>query len=333
MDDATAQLVDAGRLAAWLDARDLEAGAAIALHHLTGGQSNEMFVVERGGSRWVLRRPSGVALPRADEGLRREFRILTALEQTVVPHPAPVIHCDDPGVIGATFYLMAAVDGFRPDREALAVRDLDDAARRELALAMVDALAELHLVDHVALGLADLGRVDDFHERQVARWMKQLHSYGGRELPGVHRLASWLEANRPSSFRPTMMHADYHLMNVIVSEARPFRVAAIVDWETATIGDPLLDLAAFLRNSFSTPGTGWPAWDELIARYSQRTAIEVPDLTYYVHLSRFRLAVLLEGVYQRSLADPTRPVREEAGRYAVSLVEESVAGLGGAPGR
>lgn len=333
MDDATALLVDAGRLAAWLDDRGLETGAPITLQHLTGGQSNEMFVVERGASRWVLRRPSGVALPRADEGLRREFRILTALEHTAVPHPAPVAHCDDPAVIGATFYLMAAVDGFRPDRDALAARGLDDAARRELAMAMVDALAELHLVDHVALGLADLGRVDDFHERQVARWMKQLHSYGGRELPGVDRLASWLEANRPATFRPTLMHADFHLMNVIVTEARPFRVAAIVDWETATIGDPLLDLAAFLRNSFSTPGGGWPAWDELIAHYSGRTAIDVPDLTYYVNLSRFRLAVLLEGVYQRSLADPTRPVREEAGRYAVALVEESVASLGGAAGR
>jgi aminoglycoside phosphotransferase (APT) family kinase protein len=326
--DALRALCDPDRIAPWLDAQGLEPAQPLTVERIAGGMSNEMFVLTRGGTRWVLRRPSGVPLPRADDGLRREFRFLRALDGTAVPHPHPVVHCDDPSVIGSTFYVMAFVDGFRPDADTVNRLGFDDEARREVAFGMVDALAALHAVDHVAAGLADLGRVEDFHERQVVRWMRQLASYEGRTLEGIAEVAGWLDAHRPASFRPTIMHADFHGMNVLITHQRPYRVAAILDWETCTIGDPLLDLAAFVRNFGESRREGWPSPDVLVARYEEQTGTPVPDLTYYIALSRFRLAVLTEGIYQRSKQDPTRPLRQEMGDVAVKFVAEARADIG-----
>jgi aminoglycoside phosphotransferase (APT) family kinase protein len=298
----SAELIDHDRLVAWLDEQGLEPGAPLVTEQISGGASNVMFRLERGGSRWVLRRPARVAMERADQGMRREFRLLGAFEGTPVPHPAPVALCDDHAVLGCTFYLMGLVDGINP----LPVPPWLD----ELTFALTDALARMHEVDPVAAGIADLGRPEGFHERQVSRWTRQLESYEGRELPGLDRVTAWLDANQPGAFVPTIMHGDYHMMNVMIAPDAPARVVAIVDWETATIGDPLLDLAGFYEIwTLSTgDGDGWPTSEEIAARYAQARGIaDLGDLTYYAVLYNFRLAVLLEGIYQRSIQDPTRP--------------------------
>ena len=306
------ELVDEVRLAAWLDEQGLEVGEPLDVVQISGGKSNVMFRVERGGARWVLRRPAQVAIERADDGMRREFRFLTAFEGTPVPHPAPVALCDDHAVLGCTFYLMALVDGMNP---LPAPEWVDDATgRTELTFALTDALARLHEVDPVAAGIADLGRPGDFHERQVSRWIRQLESYDGRQLPGLDRVTTWLEANRPAAFVPTIMHGDYHMMNVMIAPDAPARVVAIVDWETATIGDPLLDLAGFYEIWTLSTGEGWPTSEEIAARYAEARGIdELGDMTYYEVLYNFRLAVLLEGIYQRSLKDPSRPDQDVVG--------------------
>jgi aminoglycoside phosphotransferase (APT) family kinase protein len=190
--------------------------------------------------------------------------------------------------------------------------------RRAIAGAVVGALARLHDFDWRAGGLAHLGRPDGFHQRQVERWTRQLTSYGGRELPGVGEVTAWLQSHRPGEFEPALMHGDYHMLNVLMTFGEPPEVAAIVDWETATIGDPLLDLAGLCESWARVAGSGWPGSPELIERYRQaRGLAHVPDLAYYEVLYNFRLAVLLEGIFQRAQRDPTRAAQPGLGEHAL----------------
>ena len=310
------ELVDATRLSAWLDAHGWEQGRPMTVQRLPGGTSNEMFIVDRGSSRSVLRRPAGVALQRANEGMRREYRILAALEGTAVPHPAALALCEDTDVLGAAFYLMEHIEGVHPVPIPPALDD--DASRAQVSFSMIEALAALHEVDWQRAGIADLGHPDQFHERQAARWSRQLASYEGRELPGFQRVADWLAQNRPVGFVPGLMHGDYHMRNALVAPDAPGRVVAILDWETATIGDPLLDVAGFCEVWCAGTGEGWPTKAALMEHYAKSRRLEsVPDLRYYEVLYNFRLAVLVEGIYQRSLRDLTRPVQENSGRRAI----------------
>ena len=324
----TLELADPDRLAGWLDTQGIEAGLPISVEPLTGGTSNAMFLVDRGAGRWVLRRPAKVALDRANDGMRREHRILAALDGTDVPHPGVVALCEDHDVLGCTFYVMERIDGVNP---VPVPPQLDDNIhRQEIAHAMVDALACLHDVDWRAVGLGDLGRPEQFHERQVDRWSRQLASYEGRELPGIDRVMAWLTEHRPAQFEATLMHGDFHMRNAMIAADPPGRVVAIVDWETATIGDPLLDLAGFLAVWCSaTREGGWPGREALLARYQEVRGLgAVPDLTYYDVLYNFRFAVLLEGIYQRSLHDPTRAVQHDSGERALGHVARALDVIG-----
>jgi aminoglycoside phosphotransferase (APT) family kinase protein len=287
------------------------------------GLSNEMFEVRRGDAHVVLRRPAQVALEGADRGIRREFRMLTALEGTPVPHAAPLALCEDQSVLGSTFYLMGWVDGFMPVGPPPPEFDSPD-GRRALTLALVDVLADLGSLDWRAIGLGDFGRPEGFHERQRDRWMGQYESYPRQELPGIEDAAAWLDEHRPETWTPAIMHGDYHMGNVLIAPDLPARVAAVCDWETASIGDPLLDLAAFAR--FWLEGhpsaAGWPDEAAIVDRYAARSGREIPDLTYYSVLARFRLAVMMEGIYQRSFADPTREVATDVHTYSTYLVAD-----------
>lgn len=308
----TVELADRAQLATWLDGVGLSPGAEVEVEALGGGSSNAMFVVRRGGQEWILRRPAAVAVERANEGMRREFRILSALAGTGVPHPRAVALCEDHTVLGATFYLMERVDGFNPVPSMLPETFDQPEGRRAVTNALTDALASLHEVDWRGAGLEDIDRSAGFHERQVTRWLTQLDSYGERQLPGVDDLAAWLGDHRPDRFEPTLMHGDFHMLNVLVAPTAPARVAAILDWETATIGDPLLDLAGFCEiwTPLTDPASGWPTKSDIVARYAERRAIELPSLRYYELLYNFRMTVLAEGIYQRSLQDRTRQPME-----------------------
>ena len=317
-------LVDIQRLGLWLDGRGLEVGQSLAVAPLTSGRSNAMFTVHRGFSRWVLRRPAAVAIERADEGMRREYQILEALNGSNVPHPETVALCEDHAVLGCTFFLMQQVDGVNPAPplpDPFTVAD-----QPSVAFAMVDALAALHDFDWRQSSLSDFGKPDGFHERQVERWTGQLASYKGRELPGLHRVTTFLSENLPGSFEPSLMHGDFHMFNALIAIEPPGKVTAIIDWETATIGDPLLDLIGFCEiGGKATAGPGWPRRPELIARYREQRDLELPsDLSYYEVLYNFRMAVLLEGIYQRSLHDETRPDLVDVGGGAMGFLQRAL---------
>ena len=215
-------------------------------------------------------------------------------------------------------------DGFGTALEPMPERFTRDAVlQREVALSMMEALGELARVDWRARGLEGFGRPEGFHQRQVARWMRQLESYEARELPGVRDVGRWLADHQPETWTPGIMHGDYHTGTLLVAPNAPGRVTAVLDWENATIGDPLLDLAGFLRMWSASDRAGWAPRDEMIATWERHSGRGAPELRYYTALSAFRLAVLLEGVYQRSLADPTRRRNAAMGEMVLAIARDA----------
>lgn len=316
-------------IAAWLDRQGLAPGEPIGWEQLAGGRSNVMFRLRRGPLKMVLRRPARVAIANADAGMLREFRVLEALQGSQVPHPRPLAVCRDRDLIGCVFYVMEEVEGVTPTSLPESLGPAEQ-ARRDVTMAVTDALAALHDVDWQARGLHDFGRPEGFHERQVDRWTRQYEEYRGRDIAEVAAAGEWLAAHLPRSWAPTIMHGDYHMLNVLIAQDPPATVTAICDWETATIGDPLLDLAGFVEvwcDAYAH--NGWPTRQEITDRYASRRGLgSIPDLRYYQVLYNFRLGILLEGVYQRSRADQSATADTMAGdralhnlRRAVELIE------------
>jgi aminoglycoside phosphotransferase (APT) family kinase protein len=309
-------------LSDWL-AQRLGTRGPFAAHVITGGNSNETALLTAPGGRWILRRPPAAAISATANDLGREFRVLTALADRGVPAPRPLAYAPGGQVTPRSCLVMEFSDGHPltdrwPDGWPPEVT-IGDAGR-----AAVEALAALHRVDYAAAGLADFGRPAGYLRRQVARWRGQYEQNRVRDLPLFGELGDWLESHRPAEAVPAILHGDFHLDNCLIVAGPPARVSAVIDWELATIGDPLLDLAGFLRMWLDShpPGDGWPTRAELVERYSQVTGSAVPDLMYHEVLARFRLAVSLEGIYQRSIDDPTRAVADDMHGLAARLVDE-----------
>jgi aminoglycoside phosphotransferase (APT) family kinase protein len=308
----TGEAVDAARLSEWIGDRLPGAGEPLELERMGQDQgiANALFFVRRAGHEWVLRRPPAVKNHPSASNTEREWRILSALEGTSVPHPAPLLFCDDDDVIGATFMLMGRVDGLTPGH-ALPPGFVDATAHHDLAMAYVDGLVELQAVDWHGRGLDGLGKPDGFLERQVARWRGQLDGYRVRALPEEDFLCAWLEANRPDGGAPAILHGDYSPFNVMVAPALPARLAAIIDWDTGTIGDPLLDIGHLLARWVQPGEEGalgpqagdirlYPSRKEMAARYEERTGRDLGALPYYECLALFKLGAILEGTYARA---------------------------------
>jgi aminoglycoside phosphotransferase (APT) family kinase protein len=280
------------------------------------GEANALYWLRRGRHAWVLRRPPTVLNAPGASDMAREWRILTALEGTAVPHPAPLLLGGPDSPLGTPFLIMERVRGFTPVGVLPAPYDQPD-GRRELSFALVDALAELARVPWQACGLEGLGRPAGFLGRQVPRWLHQLDSYQTRDIPGLGWIAGWLEANRPRGAQPALMHGDYSPYNVMASPEDTTRLAAVVDWDTGTIGDPLLDIGHLLAR-WTEPGEepaigvwdievreGLPSRAELASRYAERTGADLSALPYYQALALFKLAIILEGsVARRRAATP-----------------------------
>ncbi|HUR76958.1 MAG TPA: phosphotransferase family protein [Acidimicrobiales bacterium] len=340
-------MIDIDRLATWLDGEGLVGkGEPIEHRFISGGSQNEIYEIRRGELHAALRIPPPTAPESRDEGIWREWRITAALEGTDVPHTPAIAACKDPSVLGRAFYLMGFVEGWSPmgletmpdgTRPWPAPFDTDLEAREGLAYQLVEGIALLGSVDWQAKGLHDLGRPDGFHERQVDRWTAFLERIKGRELPGFDTAAAWLRAHKPIDFVPGLMHGDYQFANVMFCEAAPARLAAIVDWEMGTVGDPKLDLGWVVQSwpedtMAIAPGTGgyvdmyaMPSRDEVLARYSEVSGRQVDDIDYYVILAKWKLAVVLEQGFQRA-GDDTKlqafgPIVVDLMRDAAELAE------------
>ncbi len=312
-------LLDWSKLQDWVASQDLPgSGEVSAVERLAGGSQNNVFLLTRGDSRMVLRRPPEHLRKNSNTTMLREARVLGALKGTDVPHPEFYAVCSDTDVIGTCFYLMQPIDGFTPMGE-LPGRYREDAEwRHSLGLSMADAAAALGRVDANAVGLSDFGKPDNWIERQVARWRSQLdgysemQGYGKPDLPGVDRTAEYLDGNRPNDFHLGIIHGDYQHANVMASHDRP-EVAAIIDWELSTLGDPRLDLAWLLTatveegdppgiKAYYQPSEGFPLRQELIARYHEQTGLSVDDIHWWFVLGCYKLGILLEGSHARACA-------------------------------
>jgi aminoglycoside phosphotransferase (APT) family kinase protein len=295
-----------------------------------GGKSNLTYRVTDGSHDWVLRRPPlGHVLATAHD-MAREYRVMSALATTAVPVPAMVTLCDDAAVIGAPFYVMEYVEGtiLRRTRDT---DKLDDARRTALAHRLIDTLADLHEVDPIEVGLGDFGHPDGFLQRQVRRWTQQLERSRSRDLPGFDDLAAGLAANVPESQRASVVHGDYRLDNVLVGPDQEIR--AVLDWEMATLGDPLCDLGLLPVYAAPVPGVagivsdgmgphnGFPPLESLIRRYADRSGLDVSHLSWYTALGYYKLAVICEGIYYRYATGKTvGPGFDQIGNIVEPLV-------------
>ncbi|WP_405735296.1 phosphotransferase family protein [Streptomyces sp. NBC_01537] len=298
-------------LGRWLDTQHIAPGEPVDASYISGGTSNDIYSITRGDRRLVLRKPPEKVPPGRNETMLREYRVLKALNGTDVPHPEAVAVCDDTDVLGSCFYLMGYVDGWSPmssDGWPEPFRS-DLSLRPQLAYQLVEGIARLGNVDWRAQGLEGLGKPEGFHDRQVDRWLAHLAKFRFREIPGLDAAAAWLREHRPSSWEPGIIHGDYQFANVMFQHGTPARLAALVDFEMSTVGDPLLDLGWVLM--------GWPDADEdrtqkgyvdytgmpdradLLEHYAKVSGRDVSEMDYYVILARFKMAVVLEGGYAR----------------------------------
>ena len=306
-------------LAKWMASAGLaDLGELRGVRLIAGGRSNLTYRLDLDGGAVVLRRPPlGHVLPSAHD-MNREYRVLSALSGTAVPVPQPLANCRDVDVIGAPFYLMRFVDGLvlrtMQDGEILAA---EQAA--ELSDLLASMMATIHGIDYAAVGLGDFGRPEGYLARQLSRWQRQWELSNTREMPGYAELVARLAAGLPESAEGTLVHGDFRLDNTLVRLTTPASIAAVVDWEMSTLGDPLADLgltlsywadggAAFPDLNVGATVTALPGFytrAQFAARYAELTGRDVSGVGYYVAFGYFKLAVVLEGIHARYLLHQT----------------------------
>ena len=304
-------------LEAYLDGCGLGSGP-IEAERIGEGHSNVTYLLQRGDSRFVLRRPPRPPLPPSAHDVLREARLLRAVEDADVRTPPVLAACDDEAVLGVPFYVMEYIDGVVitgtvPDPLA------NPEGRRRISLELVDALVEMHAVDWRACGLEGFGKPTGYLDRQLRRFTGLWEHNKTRELPLVQEVGDWLQRNKPESPDATIVHGDYRLGNTMFASDTPPRLISIFDWEMATIGDPLADLG-YMTATWSqrhpakatmfdlltvTQEEGFLTRDELIARYEEQSGRSMSDLRWYQALALWKAAVFMEGNYKRSLAGTT----------------------------
>jgi len=315
--DSWRAVVDVPALTAWLSARGI--GDTIEdLRPLSGGTQNVVLRLRIGGRRLVLRRPPVHPRPESNRTMSREIAVLRALTDHDVPHPALVAAEENPAVLGSVFYVMEEVAGFNPGDSVSSDYRANEGLRHEGALSVARALARLSRVDPAGTAMAPLQRPGSFLARQVPQWTavlagyEQLAGYRPGDLPAVEPIAAWLEDHHPPDAEPGILHGDFHLNNVLLHDSLA-EVTAIVDWEMATVGDPLLDLGWLLVTwpvAPAPPITGaalaavgdLPTRGQLLDAYSAAGGRETDSIDWYATLAAFKLGIVLEGTWARAQA-------------------------------
>lgn len=302
--------LDRGALGRWLKDTLPSVRDVTRIAKFEGGQSNPTYRIEAGDSSYVLRRkPFGALLPSA-HAIEREFLLLTTMHPTGFPVPAPLALCEDASVIGAPFYIMELVDGRNFPNGTLPTADRSE--RRPIYEAMVDTLADLHAFEPHDLGLSNFGRSENYLERQIARWTRQYRATQTAEIVEMERLIAWLPLSIPEQAGSALIHGDYRIDNLIYCHGSP-RVATVIDWELATLGDPLADFSFFAMSwimavdgrsglaGIDLAELGIPSLADIAERYRARAGrATLPDLAWYFAFNLFRFAAILQGVKKRA---------------------------------
>ena len=322
---ATEQL-DWPRLEAWLRERlpscgidGLDLSLPMQVEQFPGGHSNLTYHVRFGPTELVVRRPPLGPVPPTAHDMAREFRWLAAVHPVYPLAPRVYLLCEDTGVVGSVFYVMERRRGIVVrHEEPPEIRDRPD-VRRRVGAALVDALADLHAIDIDQPALAHLGRPVGFVERQVRGWSERWHRSKTTDLPEMDALATWLAKELPPNpARPTIVHGDFKLDNLMLAAHDPARLVAVFDWEMAALGDPLVDLGILLaywvpnappdqRDALTTVTTlpGWITPAEIIERYAQRSGRDLSTLQFFEVFALFKIAVVIQQIYFRFVKGQT----------------------------
>ena len=302
------QAIDEAALGAWLEANVEGFSGPFELTKFPSGQSNPTYRIRAASGDFVMRRkPFGKLLPSA-HAVDREYRLLAALHPLDFPVPEPLALCDDPEVIGSIFYIMEMAKG-RPYADG-ALPDFDPATRGEMYGQLVDTLADLHNIDPAAADLADFGKAGNYFERQVTRWTRQYRDSETDYLPEMERLIAFLPETLPEQSRTSVVHGDYRIDNVVFDGDGT--LTAVLDWELATLGDPLADFS-YLAMQWMMPADGAaglagldlaalgiPTLEQIVERYAERSGVPVADkLDWYFAYNLFRLAGIVQGIKKR----------------------------------
>ena len=299
---------DQAQLGAWLEANVEGFSGPFTLKKFSQGQSNPTYRISGASGEYVLRRrPFGQLLPSA-HAVDREYRLMSSLYPLGFPVPRPLALCDDPEVIGVIFYVMELAKG-RPYADG-ALPDFDPATRRHMYEQLVDTLADLHNIDPAAADLEDFGKPGNYFERQVARWTRQYRDSETDYLPEMERLIAFLPQTLPAQVRTSIVHGDYRIDNILFDGDGT--LSAVLDWELATLGDPLADFSYLAMvwmmpadggaglAGLDLPKLGIPMLEAIVERYSERTGVPIAaNLDWYFAYNLFRLAAIVQGIKKR----------------------------------
>ncbi|HET9715479.1 MAG TPA: phosphotransferase family protein [Pseudolabrys sp.] len=341
-DAAPALRLDAASLERYLVPRIAGFCGPLTVRQFKGGQSNPTYLLETTSTKYVLRRkPPGNLLPSA-HAVDREYRVTSALHAAGFPVPKPLLYCADDTIVGTSFYIMSFVDGrvfWEPQMPGS-----QRAERTAVYDSMNSTIARLHTLDPTKIGLADFGKGEDYVARQIERWSKQYRKSETETIDAMERLIAWLPRNLPPAAPVRIVHGDYRLDNVIVARDQP-HVAAVLDWELSTLGDPLADftyhlMAWHMPHSDSAAGTGSlvgydltalgiPTIDDYVDAYVRRTGLDPGShLPVYLAYNFFRIAAILQGIIGRvrdgtatsefapAKAEMIRPLAEKGWEFA-----------------
>jgi aminoglycoside phosphotransferase (APT) family kinase protein len=314
------EALDAAAVDAWLRSQGIEPQGQPEVTQFAGGASNWTYRLKYADRDLILRRPPAGTKARGAHDMVREFAVQQALEPVYPAVPAMVALCRDASVIGCDFYLMERIDGLIPRASLPPGVALDAAQTRALCTAMVDKLLELHAVDYRAAGLETLGRGAGYCKRQVEGWSERYLKAKTWNVPGFARVRAWLAANTPDDAATCVIHNDWRFDNLVLDPADPTRIIGVLDWEMATLGDPLMDLGsalaywvqaddgAFMRRTRRQPThlPGMLTRREVVDYYLQRSGLKPADWRFYEVFGLFRLAVIIQQIYYRYHHGQTR---------------------------
>lgn len=302
-------------LKAWLD-KETGVEEDIALSRIRGGGSCEMFELQRGGERWVIRRAPLSSVASTAHDVVREYKVISALQGSDVKVPELLAVSEDTSIIGSPFYIMRFIDG-EVIRTKLPQRYVDNPESQvTIGESLIDSLVQLHDFDWKNSSLVDITKPEHFLERQVNRWMTQLEGYRSRELDGIDEVAQWLSQNLPSNGDLTVMHGDFKIDNTLYSKEIPPQVLAIVDFEMTTVGDPLIDLAwamifwpeegnliaiAAPESTMGMDARYCQSPATLVQRYADKTKRDLSEFQWYQAFAAWKLAIVLEASYAKFL--------------------------------